>query len=126
MVVDRPGYYASRNIFDQHREMRLDVDNMTYEELLALGERIGSVNTGLSNNAMAKCLEERTYCSWNQTEEQRRCVICLEEYKEKEEIGELKGCGHDYHGSCIKKWLSMKNSCPICKASAISDDLKNP
>ncbi|XP_010529737.1 PREDICTED: probable E3 ubiquitin-protein ligase HIP1 [Tarenaya hassleriana] len=125
MVVDRAGYYASGNIFDQHRDMRLDIDNMTYEELLALGERIGSVNTGLSNNAIDKCLEETTYLSSHQTEEQRLCVICLEEYKEREEIGRLKGCGHDYHGSCVKKWLSMKNSCPICKASAIPDHLKN-
>ena len=31
MIVDRSALYGSRNMFDQHREMRLDIDNMSYE-----------------------------------------------------------------------------------------------
>lgn len=32
MVVDRqPHYYGSRNMLDHHRDMRLDIDNMSYE-----------------------------------------------------------------------------------------------
>ncbi|XP_020883317.1 probable E3 ubiquitin-protein ligase RHG1A isoform X1 [Arabidopsis lyrata subsp. lyrata] len=126
MVVDRqPHYYESRNMLDHHRDMRLDIDNMSYEELLALGERIGSVNTGLSDSAISSCLLATTYYPAYQKEDQRKCAICLEEYKEKEELGEVKGCGHDYHGRCIKKWLSMKNSCPICKSPALPDASKN-
>ncbi|XP_010516968.1 PREDICTED: probable E3 ubiquitin-protein ligase RHG1A isoform X2 [Camelina sativa] len=127
MDVDRqPHYDGSRNSPDYHRDMRLDIDDMTYEDLLALGERIGSVNTGLSDRAISSCLLATTYFPLYQTEEQRKCAICLEEYKEKDELGEVKGCGHDYHGSCIKKWLSMKNSCPICKSPALPDASKNP
>jgi hypothetical protein len=126
MVEDRqPQYYGSRNMLDHHRDMRLDIDNMSYEELLDLGERIGSVNTGLSDSAISSCLLATMYYPSYQTEEQRKCAICLEEYKEKEELGEVKGCGHDYHGRCIKKWLSMKNSCPICKSPALPDASKN-
>ncbi|CAN7007140.1 unnamed protein product [Brassica rapa subsp. trilocularis] len=127
MVVDHHLQHGSRNMLDHHRDMRLDIDDMTYEELLALGERIGSVNTGLSNNAISSCLSETAYYPLYQTDEQRKCAICLEEYVEGEELGELKGCGHDYHGGCIKKWLSMKNSCPICKSPALPDaSSKNP
>ncbi|CAN6807659.1 hypothetical protein Bca4012_002087 [Brassica carinata] len=127
MVVDHHLQHGSRNMLDHHRDMRLDIDDMTYEELLALGERIGSVNTGLSNNSISSCLSETTYYPLYQTDELRKCAICLEEYVEGEELGELKGCGHDYHGGCIKKWLSMKNSCPICKSPALPDaSSKNP
>ncbi|KAL0710842.1 hypothetical protein Bca4012_017820 [Brassica carinata] len=127
MVVDHQLQHGSRHMPDHHRDMRLDIDDMSYEELLALGERIGSVNTGLSNNTISSCLLETTYYPLYQTDEQRKCAICLEEYKEGEELGELKGCGHDYHGGCIKKWLSMKNSCPICKSPALPDaSSKNP
>lgn len=42
-----------------------------------------------------------------------------------DEVGALRSCGHDYHVSCIRKWLSMKNICPICKASALPDDMKD-
>lgn len=38
-----------------------------------------------------------------------------EEYANMDDIGMLRACGHDFHVGCIKKWLSMKNLCPICK-----------
>ncbi|XP_043701596.1 probable E3 ubiquitin-protein ligase ZFP1 [Telopea speciosissima] len=122
MIVERSALYGSRNLLDQHREMRLDIDNMGYEELLALGERIGSVSTGLSEDMISNSLTETIHRSTDQIQEEVSCVICLEEYKEREEVGTLKNCKHDYHVDCIKKWLSMKNVCPICKAPAIAAD----
>ncbi|KAI3677128.1 hypothetical protein L1987_86749 [Smallanthus sonchifolius] len=118
MIVDQSAF-GSRNPFDHHQDMRLDIDDMSYEELLALGERIGSVSTGLSENLISKCLRESIYCSSDQTQEEGTCVICLEEYANMDDIGMLKGCKHDFHVGCIKKWLSMKNLCPICKSEPI-------
>jgi E3 ubiquitin-protein ligase RNF38/44 len=31
MIVERASLYGSRNMLDQHRDMRLDVDSMSYE-----------------------------------------------------------------------------------------------
>lgn len=31
MIVERASLYGSRNMLDQHRDMRLDIDNMSYE-----------------------------------------------------------------------------------------------
>ncbi|KAI7998306.1 E3 ubiquitin-protein ligase MBR2 [Camellia lanceoleosa] len=124
MIVDRSALYGSRNLFDQHRDMRLDIDNMSYEELLALGERIGSVSTGMSEDLISKCLTESIYCSSDQFQEEGKCVICLEEYKNMDDVGTMKTCGHDFHVDCIKKWLEMKNLCPICKGSALADHMK--
>lgn len=121
MIVDRSGIYGSRSLFDQHRDMRLDIDNMSYEDLLALGERIGSVNTGLSEDLISRCLVESMYCSSGQHQERGRCVICLEEYKDIDDVGALKSCRHDFHVGCIRKWLSIKNLCPICKSSALEE-----
>lgn len=102
---------------DGHRDMRLDIDNMSYEELLALEDRIGYVNTGLSENAMKKCLKKRKFkaASANQKESEP-CCICQEEYVNGDDLGKLK-CGHDFHTECIKQWLKQKNLCPICKAT---------
>ncbi|KAK3142919.1 hypothetical protein QOZ80_4BG0354160 [Eleusine coracana subsp. coracana] len=41
LFIDRSLIMRRANLIDRHRDMRLDVDNMSYEELLALGERIG-------------------------------------------------------------------------------------
>ncbi|CAJ1894125.1 unnamed protein product [Sphenostylis stenocarpa] len=125
LLVERASVYGSRNMLDQHREMRMDIDNMSYEDLLALGERIGYVNTGLSEDLFSKCLMETIYCSSELGQDEGNCVICLEEYKNMDDVGTLKTCGHDYHVSCIKKWLSMKKLCPICKSSALADDTKD-
>lgn len=94
---------------------------MIDQELLALGERIGSVGTGLSEDLISMYLTKTLYCSAEQSQE-GTCAICLEEYKNMDDVGTLKTCGHDYHVSCIRKWLSMKNMCPICKASALPDE----
>ncbi|KMT06314.1 hypothetical protein BVRB_7g162360 isoform B [Beta vulgaris subsp. vulgaris] len=124
MIVDRSSLYGSRNFMDHHRDMRLDVDNMSYEELLDLGDRIGSVSTGLCEDQLPKCLTESVYCSSDQSQEEGRCAICLEDYRHMDDVGTLKACGHDYHVSCVKKWLSMKNTCPICKGPAMPENTK--
>ncbi|CAN6243060.1 unnamed protein product [Urochloa humidicola] len=108
---------------DRHRDMRMDIDNMSYEELLALEERIGSVSTALSDEQFAKCLRRSTYCPVatgvnKSVTGDMKCSICQEEYKKGEEVGRLP-CEHRYHVCCIGEWLRQKNWCPVCKASAV-------
>ncbi|XP_042411057.1 probable E3 ubiquitin-protein ligase RHG1A isoform X1 [Zingiber officinale] len=120
MVVDRLAFYDAANLHDQHRDMRLDIDGMSYEELLALGERIGNANTGLSEDSVSSCLVKTVHPSCEQIQDEGKCAICLEEYKENKKLGRLK-CGHEYHICCISQWLKMKNVCPICRVSASSN-----
>ncbi|KAG8387995.1 hypothetical protein BUALT_Bualt02G0079000 [Buddleja alternifolia] len=108
---------------DRYRDLRLDVDNMSYEELVELGERIGYVSTGLREDEIACCLRTTKLAMWDDfsshfvSEKERKCSICQEEYEADDEMGKLK-CGHFYHIDCIKQWLGHKNICPICKTAA--------
>ncbi|GJV19335.1 RING/U-box superfamily protein [Tanacetum coccineum] len=110
---------------DQYRDWRLDVDNMSYEELLELGDKIGYVCTGLREDEIRRCVRkakppvvsEDKSSSRIPTEMQWKCTVCQEEYEEEDEIGKL-DCGHFYHMCCIKQWLAQKKTCPICKAEA--------
>ncbi|XP_072953272.1 uncharacterized protein [Typha angustifolia] len=111
---------------DQHRDMRMDIDNMSYEELLALEEKMGTVSTALSDEELAKCITRSIHMSASFSPEitsyildDTKCSICQEEYDEGDEVGKL-GCEHQYHLSCIYQWLKQKNWCPICKASVAS------
>ncbi|MCO5561212.1 hypothetical protein L7F22_014833 [Adiantum nelumboides] len=123
VMLDPSIIYGGGDTHDQHRDMRLDVDNMTYEELLALEERIGNVNTGLDEEKIALSLRESKYSSLDATvaaisqDSDIKCSVCQEEFVEEDELGRL-DCGHGYHSVCIKQWLLQKNECPICKASA--------
>ncbi|PKA52664.1 E3 ubiquitin ligase BIG BROTHER-related [Apostasia shenzhenica] len=119
-ILEHSGLYG-RDLYDRHRDMRLDVDNMSYEELLALEERIGYVNTGLSEDTILKRLKQHKHspCKLEvASSEQEPCCICREDYMEGEDIGTLE-CRHDFHSACIKQWLMIKNLCPICKTTAL-------
>ncbi|XP_027911437.1 probable E3 ubiquitin-protein ligase ZFP1 [Vigna unguiculata] len=116
-----------------HSDMIVDTEDMSYEtfsspELLELGEWIGNDNLerGLPKESIARQLQTKTYLLPNDlegsTSEERQidiCIICQDEYKNKEEIGILQ-CGHEYHTDCIRRWLDEKNVCPICKSKALS------
>ncbi|CAN8288136.1 unnamed protein product [Cochlearia groenlandica] len=125
------GDFLGTNHVDHHRDMRLDIEEMSYEELLALSERIGTVNTGLPEEEVKNHLKTRT-CFGNKPEkesssssspqakdiESEPCTICQESFKNEEKIATL-DCGHEYHAECLEKWLIVKNVCPICKSEAL-------
>ncbi|XP_065871903.1 E3 ubiquitin-protein ligase MBR2 [Euphorbia lathyris] len=120
MLFDPFMHHGMAEMHDRHRDMRLDVDNMSYEELLALEERIGDVSTGLSEGTILKLMKQQKYFSMT-TEypsDMEPCSICQEEYADMDELGKLE-CGHDFHTKCIKQWLMLKNICPICKMTAL-------
>ncbi|CAA2989432.1 probable E3 ubiquitin- ligase HIP1 [Olea europaea subsp. europaea] len=133
-MLNIPGYHEAGGFIDQHRDTSLDVDRMTYEELLVLEEQIGIVGTGLSEEDIQNSLKTRTFSSLatclNQkkaaTVEQQSnfCVICQADFEDQENVGNL-NCGHEYHEDCIKKWLLITNSCPICKSTALTTVKKN-
>ncbi|XP_006656423.1 uncharacterized RING finger protein P32A8.03c-like [Oryza brachyantha] len=129
LVLETNLFLSGLGLHDQHRDMRMDIDNMSYEELLALEERIGSVSTALSDEQLVKCLNRTVYKLPNSDLEVNRavlddikCSICQEEYIEGEEVGRMH-CEHQYHVSCISEWLRQKNWCPICKTSAIPSEM---
>ncbi|XP_057794456.1 probable E3 ubiquitin-protein ligase RHG1A isoform X2 [Salvia miltiorrhiza] len=121
MILDHSVLFGMADIHDRHRDMRLDVDNMSYEELLALEERIGNVCTGLTEEAVTSRLKRRKYVASkaDNPAETEPCSICREEYNNGEDLGALE-CGHDFHADCIKQWLMHKNLCPICKTTGLT------
>ncbi|XP_077210620.1 uncharacterized protein LOC143846089 isoform X1 [Tasmannia lanceolata] len=123
MMIQTSLLLARTDAYDRYRELRLDVDNMSYEELLDLGERIGHVSTGLREEDIFFYLQKIKFSisdalpSQLSTGLEFKCSICQEEYEADDELGKLH-CGHGYHIYCIKQWLLNKNACPICKAAA--------
>ncbi|KAI4333615.1 hypothetical protein L6164_018399 [Bauhinia variegata] len=131
-ILDMQEFYEVGYV-DHHRDMRLDIEDMSYEELLALGERIGNVSTGLSEEIITRHLKTNFFVTSakdinleeaaSEDQETDSCIICQDEYKDEEKIGILQ-CGHEYHESCLKKWLLVKNVCPICKSEALTPGRK--
>jgi len=113
----------------------LDVDNMSYEQLMNLGERLGKVKVGASEtditslptakfsskpeNKDAKASSSRSNSGVGKngkTERKQReeCCFCLEEFRDGDDVRRLP-CLHIFHVDEIDKWLRENKTCPICK-----------
>ncbi|GAB4845320.1 hypothetical protein Ancab_038728 [Ancistrocladus abbreviatus] len=102
---------------DQMEEDEIDPDQLSYEELIALGEIVGEESRGLSEEQISSSLHPYVCKNVDCKATIDRCVICQVEYDEGEEIVALQ-CEHPFHADCIAKWLQIKKVCPICSAEA--------
>ncbi|EOX96697.1 hypothetical protein QUC31_005705 [Theobroma cacao] len=102
----------------------IDPDNMTYEELLDLGETIGSQSRGLSQELID--LLPTSKCKFGSffSTKRERCVICQMRYKRGEQQMKLP-CKHVYHSQCITKWLSINKICPVCNNEVFGEESRH-
>ncbi|KAJ6812897.1 E3 ubiquitin ligase BIG BROTHER-like [Iris pallida] len=93
----------------------IDPDNMTYEELLDLGEAVGTQSRGLSQDKISSLPVTKYRCSFFSRKKARgeRCVICQMDYKRGDRQMTLP-CKHVYHSGCVSRWLSINKACPVC------------
>jgi hypothetical protein len=49
------------------------------------------------------------------------CAVCKDEVMVEEKVRKLP-CSHYYHGDCILPWLSIRNTCPVCRFELPTDD----
>jgi len=98
----------------------VDPDNMSYEELIALGEAVGTESRGLSAQAIA-ALPGFTHVSdpKDGINSQEQCVVCRHEYEEGDAMLTLP-CKHKYHSECIQQWLQINKVCPVCSAEVLT------
>jgi hypothetical protein len=43
------------------------------------------------------------------------CAICLESWKDTDEVSKFEPCGHLFHSDCISEWIRRKSTCPTCR-----------
>lgn len=51
------------------------------------------------------------------------CTVCMEPFELGSEAREMP-CKHIYHPNCILPWLSMRNSCPVCRFELPAADVR--
>ena len=42
------------------------------------------------------------------------CSICIENIEIGESYTKLE-CSHSYHRECLKQWVEVKSTCPLCR-----------
>jgi len=99
---------ATNNVPPQNQDV--DVDNMSYEQLLELEEKMGKVKKGVSVIDLSS-LPIHQYSQKNGTTE--NCSICCEDFTDKDRLRTLP-CFHNFHVACIDEWLKDNKTCPFC------------
>lgn len=93
-----------------------DIDDLSYEELLELEERIGKVSKGLPEEKAKSVLLPVP----NVTAKDGSCSICLDQLlceTTKDgpmKVAKLQTCQHLFHEQCILGWLKESKKCPVC------------
>ena len=105
---------AEQDIIEQ---LYPDPDKMTYEQLLELEEKVGSVSKGL-NKAQIKKIPRFIYNKNIHRNIDNKCVVCQYDFKNGDNVTKLT-CGHVFHTDCVDTWLSKNKVCPMCHKEII-------
>lgn len=102
-------------------------EDLSYEAMLELGERIGDVKTEhwalCAEDEIAKlptflfdprAIEEKACNDVDDSE--IKCLVCQCEYEKNEKLRRLP-CNHTFHAECVDQWLKTNDSCPYCRKS---------
>ncbi|KAK8519034.1 hypothetical protein V6N13_017717 [Hibiscus sabdariffa] len=93
----------------------VDPDELSYEELIALGEVVGTESRGLSADSLASLPSVKYKAGSSQIGSNESCVICRVDYEDGDSLTVL-SCKHLYHPECINNWLKINKVCPVCSA----------
>jgi len=121
---DCPGNHHNSQEYQAIWQDNIDPDHMSYEELLELGETVGTHSRGLTHEQISLLPVSKFRCCFlRRKSKSERCVICQMEYKRGTRLITLP-CKHKYHVGCGTKWLTINKACPICYTEVSVDGTK--
>eukprot|EP00347_Sterkiella_histriomuscorum_P007155 403350055 len=101
-----------RIAIEESKETTPNTENMTYEQLLELGDKLGKVSKGLTKQQFDK-IPIKIWKNVKSTDS-KTCSICFDEFTKDQKVKVLNGCKHEYHEGCLGKWLEGEKRCPVC------------
>jgi len=60
-------------------------------------------------------------CEMNQINTRNECAICLDFFKQNDEIIAMTKCDHIFHKTCIQKWFLLRTNCPYCRTNVLPE-----
>ncbi|KAK7062660.1 hypothetical protein VNI00_000148 [Paramarasmius palmivorus] len=97
--------------------MRDEDFDTSYESLLSLEAALGEVKSKATPQHIIEGLETVEYKEWATADSDKRCPICLDDYKSSDPVSKLPECSHWLHKPCLEQWLKSASTCPVCRES---------
>ncbi|KAH0669371.1 hypothetical protein KY285_023529 [Solanum tuberosum] len=55
------------------------------------------------------------------------CTVCMQCFESSSSVGAKQvACGHVFHSHCLINWLSLHNSCPLCRFQVTLSSQQTP
>lgn len=83
---------------------------------MELGDRLGSVSKGLNKHQIDSIPSRLWRHGLTKT---HSCSVCQDDFASMQRVKILTVCGHEYHDTCINKWLENEKRCPVCNKNAV-------
>lgn len=99
---------AGREEWARMAEAERALESNDYEALLALEEKMGKVERGLSAAQVA------AFPLGHWAAPPAQCTICMEDMQQGDAYRTL-SCLDKFHPPCIDKWLKTHTTCPVCR-----------
>ena len=111
--------YNNRNRINNERRNSVNYSRRNYDSSFPIFNNYSSSNESEENEGIDQITIDSFPISKIKDiekldEEKKKCLICLENFKQGEYTIILP-CIHIFHSDCIKKWMKKKNLCPLCK-----------
>ncbi|KAF9066986.1 hypothetical protein BDP27DRAFT_1226606, partial [Rhodocollybia butyracea] len=89
--------------------------DQSYEGLMSLAATLGEVKPRATPDHVVAGLKAGFYREWASEDSDKRCPICLDDYKALDPVLKLNDCPHWLHKSCLEQWLKGACTCPVCR-----------
>ncbi|XP_027153053.1 uncharacterized protein LOC113753152 [Coffea eugenioides] len=125
------GEHDEENARNVEWQVLLAVNNLEiavgFDEYIVLfGEHVDAESTVKGGPPAAKSVVENLPSVVLTTEDLMAndvvCAVCKDEISLGVEVTRLP-CSHHYHQDCIMPWLSIRNTCPLCRFELPTDDV---
>ncbi|KAG7095049.1 hypothetical protein E1B28_005839 [Marasmius oreades] len=111
-LIRRRGSRGNFNFGDFMRDEDFD---SSYETLISLETALGEVKPRATPDHVIAGLETAFYKDWATIDSDKRCPICLDDYKLLDQVSKLPECTHWLHKPCLEQWLKGASTCPVCR-----------
>lgn len=105
-----PNVYSANNALLFESETSTSVPSISTDKLSKI------THTPIISEGYRYHLTDRDVMQWLPTKQQRKCTLCLEEYKDPS----VTTCGHVFCWNCIGDWLRERPECPLCRSQVLA------
>uniref|UniRef100_A0A1A9VZI9 RING-type domain-containing protein n=1 Tax=Glossina brevipalpis TaxID=37001 RepID=A0A1A9VZI9_9MUSC len=91
-----------------------------YTQRLSENYYYNTESTPVSSNAIISTEIFDTLTRETTNDDDTSCSVCLNEFQVPATVCEL-SCKHIFHQECIRKWLELKRTCPLCRKPFVSN-----